>query len=47
MVKVWYINDNEDEDQRSERHLVPPKFIDLEELKQKSGVLYWKVNFKQ
>lgn len=43
MVQVWYMNDNDDEDQRGDRHLSPPQFITLEELTQKTGVLYWNV----
>ena len=44
MVNAWYMNSNDEtEDQRSERHLSPPQFLSLEELKAKTGVLYWQV----
>lgn len=42
MVSAWYMDDS-DEDQRKPHHLSPPHYISLEELKQKSGVLYWQV----
>ncbi|RWS02739.1 1:2-dihydroxy-3-keto-5-methylthiopentene dioxygenase-like protein [Dinothrombium tinctorium] len=41
MVKIWFMNENEDEDQRSERQLNPPHFIDLQELKRRTGVEYF------
>ncbi|KAJ6221625.1 hypothetical protein RDWZM_000170 [Blomia tropicalis] len=44
MVRAWYMNSNDDQDQRTERHMDPPQFISLDELKQKTGVLYWKLN---
>lgn len=44
MVQAWYMNSNDDEDQRSERHLSPPQFVQLDELKNKTGVLYWEVS---
>ncbi len=43
MVNSWYMNNNDEEDQRSPRHLSPPKYVSLDELKEKTGVLYWKV----
>ena len=44
MVKAWYMNSNDAEDQRTERHLDPPAYVSLDELKQKTGVLYWQVS---
>lgn len=44
MVQAWYMNDNDNEDQRSERHLSPPNYIDIDELKTKTGILYWNVS---
>jgi len=45
MVRAWYMNDNNEEDQRGPRHLDPPQYIDdLEELKKRSGILYWKID---
>lgn len=38
------MNDNDNEDQRSERHLSPPNYIDIDELKTKTGILYWNVS---
>lgn len=43
MVSAWFM-DSSDEDQRLEHHMSPPKFVDLEELRKLTGVLYWKVN---
>ena len=43
MVNAWYMNDNDSEDQRSPRHLSPPVYVDLDQLKSKTGVLYYKV----
>lgn len=45
MVRAWYMNSHDDQDQRTERHMDPPQFISLDELKQKTGVLYWKVKY--
>ncbi|XP_054156882.1 acireductone dioxygenase-like [Oppia nitens] len=44
MVNAWYMNDNDAEDQRSERHLSPKEFVSLDELKQKTGVLYFEID---
>ncbi|RWS28671.1 acireductone dioxygenase-like protein [Leptotrombidium deliense] len=44
MVKIWYMNENDEEDQRSERHLKPAHYIDLQELKQKTGVEYFAID---
>ncbi|XP_027199879.2 acireductone dioxygenase 1 [Dermatophagoides pteronyssinus] len=44
MVQAWYMNDNDNEDQRSERHLSPPNYIDIDELKTKTGILYWNID---
>jgi len=43
MVRAWYMNDT-DEDQRLPHHQSPEKFLDLDELFKKSGVLYWKID---
>lgn len=42
MVLAWYMNAT-NEDQRLPHHLDPPQYIHLDELKKRSGVLYWKV----
>jgi len=47
MVKAWYMNSNDSEDQRTERHLDPPQYVSLDELKDKTGVLYWELNADQ
>jgi len=44
MVNSWYMNNNDEEDQRSPRHLSPSKYVSLDELKEKTGVLYWKID---
>lgn len=44
MVQAWYMNDNDTEDARSERHVSPPRYLDLNELKTKTGVLYWHID---
>ena len=44
MVKAWYFNDD-GTDQRLPHQHDPVKLIDLEKLKEKTGVLYWKVCF--
>lgn len=36
--------DNEQNDQRLEHHRSPPKFIDLDELRKKTGVEYFLVS---
>ena len=36
--------DNAEEDQRLPHMADPDSFVDLEEIKKKTGVLYWKVN---
>ncbi|XP_023240799.1 1,2-dihydroxy-3-keto-5-methylthiopentene dioxygenase-like [Centruroides sculpturatus] len=43
MVEAWYMDDS-DADQRHEHHLNPKKYVNLEELKSKTGVLYWPIN---
>lgn len=42
MVRAWYM-DSEQTDQRLEHHRNPPKFIDLDELRKKTGVEYFQV----
>lgn len=44
MVSAWFMNDNNDEDQRSARHRSPPEFIDLKTLSKLTGVLHWKID---
>ena len=43
MVKAWYYNDD-GTDQRLPHQHNPVKSIDLEKLKEKTGVLYWKID---
>lgn len=42
MVRAWYMDDSAD-DQRLEHIRQPPVFLDLETIKELTGVLYWKV----
>lgn len=44
MVRAWYM-DNEKTDQRLEHHRSPPKYIDLNELFNRTGVEYFQVYF--
>lgn len=44
MVRAWYM-DNSDVDQRLEHHKQPPEFITLEDLFNKTGVEYFKVDY--
>ena len=44
MVSAWFMNSNDQEDQRSERHLDPPSYLDLNMLRKLTGVLYWKID---
>jgi 1,2-dihydroxy-3-keto-5-methylthiopentene dioxygenase len=44
MVRAWYLADDNGEDQRLEHHLNPPHFVPVEQLKELSGVQYWKVS---
>jgi len=43
MVRAWYMDDS-NEDQRSEHHRNPPKYVDMDTVKNTTGVLYWKLN---
>ncbi|KAK9301314.1 hypothetical protein QLX08_006370 [Tetragonisca angustula] len=45
MVRAWYM-DNSDADQRLEHHKQPPEYISLEDLFKKTGVEYFKVDYK-
>ncbi|CAH0558719.1 unnamed protein product [Brassicogethes aeneus] len=45
MVRAWYM-DNDTSDQRNEHHRNPPVFIDLNVLKDVSGVEYFQLNLK-
>ena len=42
MVNAWYMDDS-DEDQRLEHQKNPPQPIDMKDLTNLTGVLYWKV----
>jgi len=48
MVKAWYINDEElvtdERAKRSERHLNPPQYLSLDDLRHRTGVKYERVN---
>ncbi|CAG9803974.1 unnamed protein product [Chironomus riparius] len=46
MVRAWYMDDDQQTDQRLEHHRNPPVFIDLEKLFEISGVQYFKFDFK-
>ncbi|XP_050312746.1 acireductone dioxygenase [Anthonomus grandis grandis] len=43
MVQAWYM-DNGDYDQREEHHRNPPEYVTLDDLFQKTGVEYFKLN---
>ncbi|CAK9808318.1 Acireductone dioxygenase [Anthophora quadrimaculata] len=45
MVRAWYM-DNSDADQRLEHHRESPEYVSLEDLFKKTGVEYFKVNYK-
>ncbi|XP_033321156.1 acireductone dioxygenase 1 [Megalopta genalis] len=45
MVRAWYM-DKSNADQRLEHHKVPPEFLSLEDLFEKTGVEYFKVNYE-
>ena len=43
MVRAWYIESEEPDtffEKKSDRLLTPPQYLSIDELKQKSGVLY-------
>lgn len=44
MVRVWYMDDDTESDQRLEHQRSPPQFIDTTQLAESTGVLYFKVN---
>uniref|UniRef100_A0A224YPW9 Acireductone dioxygenase n=1 Tax=Rhipicephalus zambeziensis TaxID=60191 RepID=A0A224YPW9_9ACAR len=44
MVRAWYMDEDSSVDQREEHQLDPPVPVSLDELREKSGVLYWKLN---
>lgn len=46
MVKVWLFNDDGSDHRLPHQH-DPVQLIDLDELKEKTGVLYWKVYLQQ
>ena len=46
MVRAWYY-DNSDLDQRCPHLTDPPEFLDLDTLKEKTGVLYFKASKKR
>lgn len=43
MVRVWYMDDDTESDQRLEHQRSPPQFIDTTQLAESTGVLYFKV----
>lgn len=43
MVRSWYMDDDPG-DQRLEHHRNPPEYLSLDELFEKTGVEYFKVN---
>ena len=45
MVRAWYM-DNTDADQRLEHHREPPEYISLENLFKRTGVEYFKIDYK-
>ncbi|XP_048268868.1 1,2-dihydroxy-3-keto-5-methylthiopentene dioxygenase isoform X2 [Bombus terrestris] len=45
MVRAWYM-DNSDADQRLEHHKQLPEYISLEDLFKKTGVEYFKIDYK-
>lgn len=42
MVRAWYMDESGD-DQRLEHHQTPPQFVPVDQLKELTGVQYWKV----
>uniref|UniRef100_A0A2R5LHW8 Acireductone dioxygenase n=1 Tax=Ornithodoros turicata TaxID=34597 RepID=A0A2R5LHW8_9ACAR len=44
MVRAWYMDDDTTTDQREEHQLNPPVPLSLDEVREKSGVLYWKLD---
>lgn len=46
MVRVWFMDDDVDSDQRLEHQRSPPEFVDVENLFQLTGVEYFKVRWK-
>ncbi|KAH6935985.1 hypothetical protein HPB50_012074 [Hyalomma asiaticum] len=44
MVRAWYMDDDLSTDQREEHQQDPPLPVSLDEVRDKSGVLYWKLN---
>ncbi|XP_038220841.1 1,2-dihydroxy-3-keto-5-methylthiopentene dioxygenase [Zerene cesonia] len=44
MVKVWYMDDDTQSDQRLEHHRNPPEYISVNDLLKKTGVEYFKLN---
>lgn len=43
MVKAWFMDDDEQSDQRLEHHRQPPEFIDLKDLFESTGVEHFHV----
>ncbi|XP_002399605.4 1,2-dihydroxy-3-keto-5-methylthiopentene dioxygenase [Ixodes scapularis] len=44
MVQAWYMDSDTTTDQREEHQLDPPLPVSIDEVRDKSGVLYWKLN---
>lgn len=44
MVRAWYMDNDFTVDQREEHQLCPPVPASLDDVRAKSGVLYWKLN---
>ena len=42
MVQAWYIKENIT-DQTEPNHVDPPRYVAIDELKEKTGVLYYRV----
>lgn len=43
MVQAWYLRENIT-NQREPNHADPVEYVSLEDLKKKTGVLYWRVS---
>lgn len=41
MVQAWYLKENIT-DPQDPNHQDPPRYVSLDELKKKTGVLYWR-----
>ncbi|KAK6167929.1 hypothetical protein SNE40_021852 [Patella caerulea] len=43
MVQAWIMNDD-GTDQRLEHKTDPPQYVDLDELKKRTGIMYWEID---